>query len=74
MSSPQYAYTMLRAHQYLYYIKARPIISDEEFDRMEDRWESDGGEPLPVGSEFESDYTDDERLMARVLAMDTMDL
>lgn len=68
MSSPQYIYTMLRAHQYLYYVKARPVISDEDFDRMEDRWESDGGKELPIGSDAESDYTDEEKWMARILA------
>lgn len=54
---------MLYAHRYLYYVRATPVISDREYDRMEDDYELKHGE-LPVGSDCESDYTDEQIRLA----------
>ena len=57
----------LRAHQYLYYVLAHPIISDQKFDEMEAEYEERTGQELPIGSESERHYTRDEIDLAKSL-------
>lgn len=56
----------LQVHQYLYYVKASPVISDAEYDKLERRLkrEHDGDElwvGLPIGSDRADDYPADVR-------------
>lgn len=54
-------HTIMRAHQYLYYVKCRPVLTDRQYDSFCKKHCLFGG----GGSDRESDYTDDEKDMAR---------
>lgn len=47
---------LMRAHQYLYYVKCSPVISDYEYDRFCKDNGLDGG----GGSDRARDYFEDE--------------
>ena len=47
---------IMRAHQYLYYVRGCPIISDYEYDMFCKRHGLEGG----GGSDCASDYTEEE--------------
>jgi hypothetical protein len=57
----------MRAHQYLYYVKCMPVISDYEYDRFCKANGLDGG----GGSDRASDYTREEIALAERLANTT---
>lgn len=54
---------IIRAHQYLYYVKGRPALSDYEYDLMCKKLGFDGG----GGSDCEEDYTPEEIAYAEKL-------
>jgi NAD-dependent DNA ligase len=54
---------LMRAHQYLYYVKNLPVITDREFDRFCSQHGLEG----IAGSDRESDYTEEERALAQAL-------
>lgn len=51
---------LVRAHQYLYYVMAKPIWSDREYDEFCKKWQIDGG----GGSDRASDYSKPEIALA----------
>jgi len=52
---------VMRAHQYLYYVQCRPVLTDHQYDSFCKQHGLFGG----GGSDRESDYTDEEKDMAR---------
>ncbi len=54
---------LIEAHQYLYYCKGLPVISDYEYDQMCDKWGIFGG----GGSDMESSYSEDIKSLAATL-------
>jgi hypothetical protein len=60
MSTPQ---KTMRAHQYLYYVCAQPVISDYEYDQFCAANNLDGA----GGSDSECDYTPEEIELAMSL-------
>jgi hypothetical protein len=53
----------VRAHQYLYYVLTQPVLSDWDYDTLCRHHGIEGG----GGSSFESDYTEEEKALARRL-------
>jgi hypothetical protein len=62
-------FDMLRAMQYLYYVKAISMVSDKEFDVWEKQYVADTGNELPVGSDREDSYPPAVRALALYLSM-----
>jgi len=62
---------MLRALQYLYYVRATSLVEDVVFDEWQRQWEVDNFQKLPVGSDKAEDYTPAERALALYLATST---
>ena len=54
---------LVEAHQYLYYVKGTPVLSDYAYDQMCDKWGIFGG----GGSDMESSYSEDAKSLARTL-------
>lgn len=50
-----------KAHQYLYYCLAQPVLSDHEYDM----WGHNNNLDYKNGSDSESDYSDEEKELAR---------
>lgn len=64
MSAPSpTALQLMRAHQWLYYVANRPVISDYAYDLYCREHGMDGG----GGSDLDSDYTDEDRELAQQL-------
>lgn len=59
---------LVRAHQYLYYVLSRPVISDHVYDLYCRDHGIDGG----GGSDLDSSYTDEERALAQQLLADAI--
>jgi NAD-dependent DNA ligase len=57
--------TRIKAHQYLYYVLGRPIISDSEYDALCKKHGIDGS----GGSDMESSYSKEEIDAALILAL-----
>ena len=55
--------SVIRAHQYLYYVLGEPVLSDREYDDLCRRNNVFGG----GGSDRASDYTLEERQLAELL-------
>lgn len=53
--------TVIRAHQYLYYVLVRPVISDYDYDMMCARHGIEGG----GGSDLASSYSEEEVRLAK---------
>lgn len=53
----------VKAHQYLYYVKASPILTDYEYDMFC----RDHGVESKGGSDLESSYTLEEKILAEEL-------
>ncbi len=54
----------IRAHQYLYYIEARPVITDHDYDM----WGSKNCKAdYKGGSDCEADYNDEIKQLARAI-------
>ena len=53
----------LMACRYAYYVKAVNLIPDHEYDRLEKEYEL-LNDPLPVGSDQESSYSEAQRALA----------
>lgn len=58
---------ILRALQICYYVNNLSLISDYHFDMMEQLYEKETGESLPVGSESLDSYTEAQRALALYL-------
>lgn len=56
-------FALLMAHRYLYYVKVTPVLSDREYDSLEE----DYPDELPPGSDMESSYTDLQKHLAEKL-------
>lgn len=56
-------YLLMKAHQYLYYCKGLPVLSDREYDRF-CRYHVLSGNG---GSDREQDYTEEEKALAATL-------
>ena len=54
---------LIEAHQYLYYCKGLPVLSDFDYDQLCKSWNIFGG----GGSDLESSYTEDVKSLAAVL-------
>jgi len=54
---------LIEAHQYLYYCKGTPVISDFEYDQLCKKWDIFGG----GGSDLESSYGEDVKSIAATL-------
>lgn len=70
MSRPHSELEVL-AHRYLYYVLARPVLSDYDYDRLEARAKRElpGDSPVhTVGSDCASDYPADVVAYARGLS------
>lgn len=54
------------AHRYLYYVKSTPIISDREYDKLEEEALTKSGKKLleTPGSSLESSYSDEVKQLA----------
>lgn len=57
--------TLIKAHQYLYYVKGTPVITDREYDRLCSNNGVFGG----GGSDLESSYTEEEKALASSLLL-----
>lgn len=58
------------AHRYLYYILGIPVLTDEQYDKLEydARFVINDGSPIHgVGSDLESDYNEEVRKFAQRL-------
>jgi NAD-dependent DNA ligase len=55
--------TLIRAHQYLYYVLGTPVLSDYDYDRLCQSLGISGG----GGSDLASSYTDKEKDAAKRL-------
>jgi NAD-dependent DNA ligase len=53
--------TILKAHQYLYYVLGTPVLTDREYDM----WCRDNNLDSKGGSDLESSYTEEEKEIAR---------
>lgn len=47
------------AHRYLYYVLWTPVLSDREYDRLENALPADSAVRQTVGSDLASDYLDE---------------
>lgn len=59
------------AHRYLYYVKNQPVISDQEYDKLEERVRKFAPPDHPihkVGSDQDSSYDDTVKLLAKDLS------
>ena len=54
---------LVKAHQYLYYCKGTPVLSDYAYDHMCDKWGIFGG----GGSDMESSYSEDIKKLAMTI-------
>jgi NAD-dependent DNA ligase len=57
------AQSLVRAHQYLYYVKSTPVLSDWDYDLFCKEHGIDGG----GGSSLESSYSAEDRRIAEFL-------
>lgn len=55
--------TLVRAHQYLYYVLAQPVLSDWDYDALCRHHGIEGG----GGSDMAESYTEEEKALARRL-------
>jgi hypothetical protein len=62
-SPAQLTLTLIRAHQYLYYVLVRPVITDYEYDMLCSAAGVEGG----GGSDLASSYTLEEKELATQL-------
>ena len=53
--------TLIRTHNYRYYVLGRPTISDSIYDMLVGEYKTLGGE-LEVGSSNPWDYTEEEKV------------
>ena len=63
MSSSPSPIALVRAHQYLYYVLAQPVLSDWDYDALCRHHGIEGG----GGSDMEESYTEEEKVLARHL-------
>ena len=56
-------YDVLRGLQYCYYVKKVSIVNDDQFDKLEKKFNVE----LPVGSDNADDYSPAERAMGMYL-------
>jgi NAD-dependent DNA ligase len=59
------AVTLIRAHQYLYYVNHMPVLTDSEYDDLCKKLGVDG----KGGSDCEDHYTEEERRLASELRL-----
>lgn len=50
----------IRAHQYLYYCRCQPVLTDYDYDKFGDGT----GEDYKGGSDMESSYSDSQKALA----------
>ena len=55
--------TLIRAHQYLYYVRSQPVLSDFAYDRMCEVFGIQGG----GGSDCADHYTAEQKQLAEQL-------
>lgn len=60
MTSPE---DLVKAHQYLYYVEARPVLSDYEYDKFCEAHGIEGG----GGSDLASDYSENIKDLAAAI-------
>ena len=60
--------SVMKAHQYLYYVKLAPVISDYEYDTYCREHNLFGG----GGSDMECSYTDSDRALAASMSRGTV--
>jgi hypothetical protein len=61
MTTEPHAAQIMKAHQYLYYVAGTPVWSDYEYDKFCRDMKLDG----KGGSDLESSYTDEDRILAK---------
>ena len=64
MTKPSHSRELIRAYQYLYYVEAISLISDQHYDQLQAAYEMETGDVIPVGSDSASHYTDEEKALA----------
>lgn len=54
---------IVKAHQYLYYVRSEPIVSDYDYDKFCQKHGIDGH----GGSDLEASYSDSDRSLAQYM-------